>query len=242
MKATDHDRLSPSLRHHEFTDGAELAGALATKVGAVLQAAITARGQARLAVSGGSTPKRFFEALALEEIDWTHVTVTLIDERLVPADNERSNHGLANRHLLKNKAAAARFIPLYAEAEDAEAAARIAATRIDGLGGPLDVAVLGMGTDGHTASFFPGGSTLAQATDIDCPKSVIAIEAPGAGEPRLTLTLPRIVEAGLIVLHIEGTEKKAVLARALQPGPDADMPVRSVLRDAAEPVEIYWAP
>ncbi|MEQ8740531.1 MAG: 6-phosphogluconolactonase, partial [Hoeflea sp.] len=79
MKATDHDRLSPSLRHHEFTDGAELAGALATKVGAVLQAAITARGQARLAVSGGSTPKRFFEALALEEIDWTRVTVTLID-------------------------------------------------------------------------------------------------------------------------------------------------------------------
>ncbi|MEQ8737968.1 MAG: 6-phosphogluconolactonase, partial [Hoeflea sp.] len=167
---------------------------------------------------------------------------TLIDERLVPVDNERSNHGLANRYLLKNKAAAARFIPLYAEAEDAEAAARIAANRIDGLGGPLDVAVLGMGTDGHTASFFPGGSTLAQATDIDCPDSVIAIEAPGAGEPRLTLTLPRIVEAGLIVLHIEGTEKKAVLARALQPGPDADMPVRSVLRDAAEPVEIYWAP
>ncbi|WP_422372707.1 6-phosphogluconolactonase [Hoeflea sp.] len=242
MKATDHGRLSPSLRHHAFADGQQLAAALATRVATTLQEAIKARGEARLAVSGGSTPKRFFEALSEQEIDWDRVIVTLIDERLVPPENERSNHGLANRHLLKNKAARARFIPLYAEADDAEAAARIAATRIDGLDGPLDVAVLGMGTDGHTASFFPGGSTLAEATDPDCPMSVIAMEAPGAGEPRLTLTLPRIVEAGLVVLHIEGTEKKAVLAEALQPGPDADIPVRSVLRDAAEPVEIYWAP
>ncbi|GAB5462933.1 MAG: hypothetical protein HoeaKO_30240 [Hoeflea alexandrii] len=70
----------------------------------------------------------------------------------------------------------------------------------------------------------------------------MAIEAPGAGEPRLTLTLPRIVEAGLLVLHIEGEQKKAVLAKALGAGPEAEMPVRAVLRHAKTPVEIYWAP
>jgi 6-phosphogluconolactonase len=104
------------------------------------------------------------------------------------------------------------------------------------------VVVLGMGTDGHTASFFPGGTTLAQVTDPACPASVMAIEAPDAGEPRLTLTLPRIIEAGLLVLHIEGEAKRAVLASALEPGPEQAMPVRAVLRQAKRPLEIYWAP
>jgi 6-phosphogluconolactonase len=104
------------------------------------------------------------------------------------------------------------------------------------------VVVLGMGTDGHTASFFPGGTALGAVTDPACRQSVMAIEAPGAGEPRLTLTLPRLVEAGLMVLHIEGEQKKAVLAKALGAGPEAEMPVRAVLRHAKTPVEIYWAP
>ena len=98
-----------------------------------------------------------------------------------------------------------------------------------------------MGTDGHTASFFPGGTTLGAVTDPACGQSVMNIEAPGAGEPRLTLTLPRIVEANLIVLHIEGEAKKTVLAKVLQAGPEAEMPVRSVLKHAKTPVEIYWA-
>lgn len=227
---------------HEFADGAELAAALADKVAERLETAIAARGGATLAVSGGSTPKRFFAELSKRDIDWSSVIVTLVDERMVSPGHDRSNHSLARKHLLQNKASAARFVALFSDAETLEKAAEFAALRIDGLDLPLDVVVLGMGTDGHTASFFPEGSTLASVTDPECRESVMAIKAPGAGEPRLTLTLPRIVEAGLIVLHIEGEAKNAVLAGALTPGPVADIPVRAVLNHAPHPVEIYWAP
>ncbi|MDZ7601011.1 MAG: 6-phosphogluconolactonase, partial [Hoeflea sp.] len=131
---------------------------------------------------------------------------------------------------------------LYSAGAEAPAVAARAAEAIDALPLPLDAVVLGMGTDGHTASFFPGGTTLAQVTDPACATSVMAMEAPGAGEPRLTLTLPRLVEAGLVVLHIEGEAKKVVLARALEDGPETELPVRAVLRHATTPVEIYWAP
>ncbi|MBV1781735.1 6-phosphogluconolactonase [Hoeflea sp.] len=238
MKATE----APRVQWTEFGSGAELADALARKIADRLALAIAARGHATLAVSGGSTPKAMFAALSREAIDWARVTVTLVDERMVPPSDERSNQRLVSLHLLQNHAAAARCVPLYSALGDVVAVSALASEAIDTLPLPFDVVVLGMGTDGHTASFFPGGTTLAEVTDPACPNSVMAIEAPGAGEPRLTLTLPRLVEAGLIVLHIEGDDKKAVLARARENGPEADMPVRSVLRHARTPVEIYWAP
>lgn len=240
MKATE--AAPAKIRQSNFKNGAELAQALARKVADQLALGIAGRGSATLAVSGGSTPKAFFEVLSQVAIDWSKVTVTLVDERMVAEDNERSNHGLAKRHLFKNNAADAQFIPLYSAGGDAEAMAQRAAANIDALPLPFDAVVLGMGTDGHTASFFPGGSTLAAVTDPDCAQSVMPIEAPGAGEPRLTLTLPLIVDARLTVLHIEGEAKRAVLEQALEPGAEADLPVRAVLRHARRPVEIFWAP
>ena len=240
MKATDAGQAH--IRQADFADGADLAEALAGKVAAALAVAIGERGQATLAVSGGNTPKAFFAALSKQPLAWEKVTVSLVDERMVPPSHERSNHRLASLNLLQNRAAEAGFVPLYSRKDDAEDAAQAASAAIDALALPFDVVVLGMGTDGHTASFFPGGSTLEAVTDPACARSVMAIEAPGAGEPRLTLTLPRIVDAGMIVLHIEGDAKKAVLAKALGAGPEAEMPVRSVLRHAKTPVEIYWAP
>lgn len=240
MKAIDHTGIG--VREHDFADGAALAAALAARVAGALSEAIAARGAATLAVSGGTTPKMFFAELSSQPVAWDKVTVTLVDERMVGPEHERSNLRLASLHLLQNRAAEARFVPLYVKNGDPDAAAEEAARRIDALKQPLDVVVLGMGTDGHTASFFPGGSTLASVTDPQCAASVMAIEAPGAGEPRLTLTLPRLIDAGLLVLHIEGAAKKAVLMRALQPGPMEDLPVRAVLRHAVRPVEILWAP
>ena len=89
---------------HEFADGATLAEKLADQVAHRLAAAIEARGEASLAVSGGSTPKKFFQALSKREIDWDKVTVTLVDERFVPADHPRSNHLLVKDNLLQDKA------------------------------------------------------------------------------------------------------------------------------------------
>ena len=205
-----------------------LAETLARDVADELSRAIEAKGRATLAVSGGTTPRLFFEKLSLIDIAWSRVSVTLVDERQVPETSERSNARLVRAHLLQNRAAAARFVPLV-DNPDAE---KIPA---------FDVAVLGMGNDGHTASFFPGGDTLAEAIDAGTSKRLIAITAPGAGEPRLTFTLPVLEQAGRLALHIEGAEKKQVLNKALAEGPKEDMPVRAVLRGAA-PVTLYWCP
>ncbi|MCA3554729.1 6-phosphogluconolactonase [Aestuariivirga sp.] len=205
-----------------------LAASLARDVADELARAIEARGKATLAVSGGATPTLFFEKLSEIGIAWSRVSVTLVDERQVPESSERSNARLVRRHLLRNKAAAARFVPLV----DNPDAAKLPA---------FDVAVLGMGNDGHTASFFPGGDTLAEAIDAGTSKRLIAISAPGADEPRLTFTLPVLESAGRLALHIEGAQKKQVLKQALAEGPEEDMPVRAVLRGAA-PVTLYWCP
>lgn len=231
-----------SARLHEFKDGAALAEGLADRVSAALADAVTARGKATIAVSGGSTPKAFFKSLSTRDIDWAKVTITLVDERFVPADNPRSNHLLVAENLLQGKAQAANFLPLYRAADSADEAAKIVSRDAEALGVPFDVVILGMGTDGHTASFFPGGNNLANAISAETPRGVITMEAEGAGETRLTFTFASLQDARLLVLHIEGQGKKDVLAAAESDGPETDMPIRAVLRRAATPVDIYWAP
>ena len=211
-----------------FDTRADLAAALAADVAAVLGKALSERGEALLAVSGGKTPALFLDKLAQTDLAWEKVRVTLVDERQVPETSERSNARLVRQHLMHGKAVRAGFVPLF----ENPAAARLPA---------LDVAVLGMGTDGHTASFFPGGDRLAEAIDPNSGIRLIEITAPGAGEPRLTFTLPVLEEAGCLMLHIEGAEKKAVLQRALGHGPASEMPVRAVLR-SARPLTLYWCP
>lgn len=240
MKATD--GTLTTTESHEFADAAALAAALAKRVAAALAEAIATRGAASIAVSGGSTPKAFFSALSRAVIDWSKVTVALVDERAVPPSHERSNQRLVVSLLLQNRAAEAAFVPLWSVPMEGTSLVDQAEAAIGRIGRPFDVVILGMGLDGHTASFFPGGSALAEAINPDGRKSVLSMEAEGAGEPRLTLTLPRLVEAPLLVLHIEGKEKLQVLTKALGPGPETALPVRAVLRHAQNPVNIYWAP
>ena len=227
---------------HEFDDGEELAETLADAVVAALLVATSIRGSASIAVSGGSTPKAFFQELSTRELDWEKVTITLVDERFVPADNPRSNHLLVQQNLLQNAAAAAKFLPLYQDAASAEEAAVIVTEKATKLGSPFDVVILGMGTDGHTASFFPGGNNLTKALDLGGPRGILTMDAEGAGEPRLTFSFASLHDARLLVLHIEGDAKIDVLEKANEDGEETEMPIRAVLRRSASPVEIYWAP
>lgn len=223
----------------DFRDKEQLAEALAEAVAGQLKAGVKARGAASLAVSGGSTPARFFKALsARTDVPWDKVTVTLVDERWVDESSERSNGRLVKANLLQGRAAAASFVPLYQGGDTPDAEAAGAAQRA--VPQPLDAVILGMGNDGHTASFFPGGDTLAEALTAAGP--VVAIRAPGAGEPRVTLTLKALLAARALYLHIEGGEKVATLEQAQAEGPTEDMPVRAILRQTQTPLTIYWCP
>nr|WP_258045617.1 6-phosphogluconolactonase [Mesorhizobium sp. NBSH29] len=233
---------TPNWHWNRFADGAALADALADRVAQELARAIASRGAALIAVSGGTTPGRFFEVLSNRDLDWAKVTVTLVDERFVPATSPRSNSALVAATLLQNRARAADFVPLYRASASAEKAALEAGADLEKMSWPLDAAVLGMGGDGHTASFFPDAGGLDALLDPGSDKSILAVDAPGAGEPRLTLSLPRLADARFVALHIEGNTKRDVLEGALFSIADQKLPVRRVLDAAQRPVEIFWAP
>lgn len=232
--------MTARYRMHEHATREALAAELAGDIVQVLLNAIGSRGEALLAVSGGKTPKLLFQTLAREDVDWRRVTVTLVDERFVPPSSPRSNESFIRRNLLRDEAAEAGFAGLYRPAATVEMAAEMADEALSALPFPADYVVLGMGSDGHTASFFPDAVDLGRLLDAHSPHYVLPVHAASAGEDRLTLPLSRILSARNVALHIEGEEKKETLARALASDDANIMPVRAVLADA--PVEIHWAP
>lgn len=234
--------FSLKIQQHTFLDPQALAEALAREVADNLRAALTERNAASLALSGGNTPKAFMQALALQVLDWPCVMVTLVDERWVPESSERSNAALVRNNLLHGPAAQARFVPLYRDAPDPENAIGEIEDGLAMLPSPFDVVVLGMGNDGHTASFFPGGDHLAAALDPATTAVVLPMRAPDAGEPRITLTLSPILAARRLYLHIEGAGKLRVLEAAVSGvGAGGGYPIRRVLEHAAAPVQVFYA-
>lgn len=234
-RARDVPLLIPQPRERVFADGAELARGLAERVATELEVALRTRGRALLAVSGGSTPKRFFAELSRAPIDWRAVEITLADERWVPASDERSNARLVHEQLLVNAAVAARFVPLQVEGHTpesgAEALERGFAARL-----PIDVLILGMGNDGHTASLFPEGDHLQAALDPSGDRMLLPMRAPGAPEARITFTLPVLVAARHLHLHIEGAAKQTVLREALARG---ELPIAKVLAACERAVDVW---
>ncbi|KAF1715618.1 6-phosphogluconolactonase [Pseudoxanthomonas yeongjuensis] len=234
--------LSSQIQLHTFPDPAALAESLAATIADNLRSALAARDHASLALSGGNTPKRFLQALSRQALPWRNVGVTLVDERWVPESNERSNARLLRENLLHGAAAEARFLPLHRDTPEPEQALAGIERDLAALPSPFDALVLGMGNDGHTASFFPGGDRLADAVDPATTSKVLPMRAPDAGEPRITLTLPTILAARHLYLHVEGTGKRHVLDAAVAGvGEGADYPIRNVLQHAALPVQVFYA-
>jgi 6-phosphogluconolactonase len=192
-----------------------------------------------LSVPGGTTPEAFLRALAKVQLDWAAVTVILNDERWVPADHERSNERLLRQTLLTGLAAAASYVPLYCETDTPEDGLPLLQDAVRAAL-PIDVLVLGMGADMHTASLFPGADRLTEALDPEGNALLLPMRAPGAAEARITMTLPALLTAGKTHILITGEDKQAALHTALEHGPVEDAPVRAILHSAAP--TIHHAP
>lgn len=229
------------MSEHHFDTNAELAASLARRVAALLAGAIDARGGATLAVSGGSTPAPLFDALSQAPLDWAAVTVTQVDERWVDDDHPDANARLIRERLLQDAAAAATFTSMKTAAAAPFGAEAAVTDKLAAFAGGIDVVVLGMGEDGHTASFFPGAATLAQALDPASDALVAAVQPVTAPHARITLTLAALARARHTFLHIVGPGKLEVLRRAQAPGPTEELPVRAVLRHPSLAVDIYYA-
>lgn len=234
----------PLVRARDFADAVALAEGLASAVAADLRRAIDARGVATIALAGGNTPRRFLQALSRQSLDWSKVRVLPVDERWVPNTDPRSNERLLREHLLQGEAAAAELLPLYRPVETPEVALQSVAGDIAHRALPLDVAVLGMGEDGHVASLFPDLVRRDVGLSPSGRAPVLAIRTAAAPEPRITLTLSAIFTAPALYLHIEGAGKRRVLSDALAEGvnPGTALPVHAFVTGAPTLPALYWCP
>ena len=214
----------------------------ANRVAKLLQHGIATRGVAGLAVSGGRSPIAFFDQLSREKLPWEKVSITLVDERWVPTDSESSNEHLVRQHLLRNEAMASRFVPLKSGAPSPQLALADRETAIQKMPWPLDVIVLGMGEDGHTASLFPGADNLVTALDVARTNLLAAIDPPHADHQRISLTLRALLQVQSLVLLIQNSRKRAVYEQARATTDVTKLPIASVLNQRSVKVEVFWSP
>jgi 6-phosphogluconolactonase len=226
----------------KFADSDALARNLSDQLAANLRIAIAARGLASLVVSGGKSPIKLFELLRVETLDWSRVCIALADERWVDPTDPESNEKLVRDYLLKESAAAARFIGLKNAAPTPDLGAVSAWETFARVPRPFDAVVLGMGDDGHTASLFPRSPNLASALNPAAIAGCVGMRSPVAPHPRLSLNLSALLDSRRIVLPLGGAQKWKTYCAASGDGPAEEMPIRCVLRQRQTPVEVMWAP
>lgn len=234
MSLTSHAE-ERGLPFDDATSADAHAQALARRVADALAEVLRTQDRATLALSGGRSPEGFLQRLDGMQLAWDRVTVTLVDERWVPEDHPDSNAAMVKR-CLPSVLGEAQWIPLY-RGESPEQDAQVANEALAELM-PIDVLVLGMGPDGHTASLFPGMPGLARTLPATAPEWIRPVPAEGERKARITMTGRALHAAKLLLLQINGEEKRAVLERAFSASP-LELPIAEYLRP---PLEIYYCP
>tara|TARA_B110000090_G_scaffold28566_1_gene29724 strand:- start:178 stop:855 length:678 start_codon:yes stop_codon:yes gene_type:complete len=224
------------MHFSSYPNAADMMQSLSVELVTDLLGALTENGKATLAVPGGSTPGPLFDLLSRADFDWTNVTIMLTDERWVSTDSPRSNTALIRNRLLVNAAASANYVALYKDGFEPEAGAVALSKQVEPYL-PIDVILLGMGADMHTASLFPGAAELAWAQSPEAAAVVSMVPVTGDLEPRVTLSANVLESANRTHVLILGDEKKAALMVAETAAP-AEAPIAQFLPNA----KVHWSP
>ena len=223
-----------------FNDREAASETAADYIRAALRRRLHSGAEATLIVSGGTTPARCYANLAVSELPWERIHVTLSDERWVPVKHADSNERMVRDTLLTGAAAVARFLPLYAPARTIEEASRALNDTLRRLPFPFACSLLGMGEDGHFASLFPDAANLEEGIDTDGSVLTLPVTTSASAHRRITLTLAALSRSDEIVLLAFGDAKRQVLDQAVE---SADRyPVSHLLRQKRAPVRVIWAP
>jgi len=239
MRSSKTHYLPDSVGFYSTNNSESLASDLCQSIGEILTEAIRKRGRASMAVSGGGTPTPLFKEFSLLSIDWAKVDLTLVDDRWVDAKNSDSNELLVRTHLIKNKATKVNFIPLKNDSKTAKEGQKISEEMLKNITLPFDVVVLGMGSDGHTASLFPCSEELPNAMDLNNSNYLISTSPKTAPYQRLSLTARVIIDAKNVFLHLNGSSKLHTLESAMEYKDSSKMPIYAFLENG---LSIYWSP
>lgn len=226
-------------------DQGDMTERAAKAIASILRQAIATRGQASLMVSGGSSPKPLYDLLSHEELDWSKVTISLVDERWVEPGQTGSNEDFIRGALIKNNGSQANFFGLKTEHVSVEAGLKSAEAKFGNMKMPFDICIMGMGSDAHTASWFPNCGGLLEALALENTRTLCAIDAtsaPVAGDfpNRISLTLRAVLDSHAIFLFIPGADKRRAFDDALNKSID-DAPVNA-LRQAGPKLHIFASP
>ncbi len=226
-------------------DHGDIASNAAMAIIAMLRQALKTRGRATLLVSGGSSPKPLYEKLSEADLDWSNVTISLVDERWVEPGQPGSNEDFIRQCLIQKKAKRAKFFGLKTQHKTATSGLVEAEARFPKSARPFDICIMGMGSDAHSASWFPNSKGLKQAFAPNNKSILCAITAdksPVTGEHlnRISLTLNSVLESHAIILFIPGAAKRAVFEAASNES-DLNAPVKALLR-AGSKLHVFASP
>lgn len=235
--------MSEEIEWWDYDDTAEMAAAVAGDIGFIIDSAIEARGSAVIALAGGKTPIPIYEKLAAAKLDWKRVTIVPGDERMVPLGDPLSNVTVLAKYFLPK---GARVMPIVPNATgDYKAVGRSADALMQDLHWPLDLCLLGVGSDGHAASIFTGPD-FEEAVNGPKERRALGVlpdpmpsDAPVA---RVTLSLAAITTARALMIAVTGDAKRAVIETAIKQGPASPYPIGRALAGTDLPVDIHWAP
>lgn len=211
---------------------------LAAHIADALTSDLHQKGCASLAVSGGNTPKGLFQRLSMCDLNWGNIKVTLVDERWVDLNDPDSNEKMLRDNLLQNNALNAQIIGLKTADARGEDGLEEARKKIAEIHKPFSAVILGVGGDGHTASWFPRADNLQQLINSKGTTQLELTHPVTAPHQRITLTLPTVLESSEIIIHIVGAEKRAIVENAIH----EQYPIAPVLQQTKTPVTIWWAP
>ena len=234
--------MAEEIEWWEYDDADELADALAGDIQFVIESALDARGSAVVALAGGKTPFPAYQKLAQAKLDWKRVTIVPTDERIVPLGDPLSNVTALGRIFIPKQA---RVIPIVPKAiADYKAAGRSADALMQDLHWPLDLVLLGVGGDGHTASIFPGADFDEALSGPKERRALGVLPDPmpdDAPVPRVTLSARSIASAKAVTIAATGAAKRTVIEQAIAKGAGSPYPIGRVLAEVELPVDIHWA-
>jgi len=243
------EAVNSNFNWHEGADAISLAEHLAGEIVVQINNSIAEKGRAVVAFSGGSTPKPLFKALADHDVDWSNVIVTLVDERWVGIDHELSNGAFLTQYLLSELGEnLPTFVPLFNDETSADKGRsktleQYCQVTSSDVSKPreFDVVVLGMGNDGHTASFFPDADNIADLVNPDSSDYLLSCSTPTTQVERITWSVPMLLDTSFLALHMTGSSKADVFQQACSSPQATELPIRSVIFQNKTPLNVYYA-
>jgi 6-phosphogluconolactonase len=234
--------ISTNVKEQKFDDVNGLEDALATEIASQLKEQLKENNQAKLLLSGGSTPINLYAKLSHYDLDWSKVLVGLVDERYVPIDDKNSNERLIKSSLIQNKASDAQFIGMVFDTDDSDENLRQAEAQNSPFSEENTCVILGMGTDAHTASLFPGdANSLIGLQNIEGRSPLVCTISPNEPKQRISFTLEALLNTKRLFLYITGTEKLNLFAEAKEKHDPIQYPISSFIHQEQKQLELFWA-